>query len=64
VRPQLLPEALRDIPDQGEERPPHLGLRVVLDRGDCPGRKPPFLDVKRPGRLYKRAIQTRYCGKR
>ena len=27
---------------------------------DCPGRKPPFLAVKRPVRPYKNAIQNRF----
>jgi hypothetical protein len=32
-----------------------LGLRL-----HCPGRKPPFLAVKRPARPYKSAIQNRF----
>jgi hypothetical protein len=28
--------------------------------GSCPGRKPPFLDFKRPARPYKTATQTRF----
>jgi hypothetical protein len=27
---------------------------------DCPGRKPPFVDVKRPARSYKSAIESRF----
>jgi hypothetical protein len=29
-------------------------------RQDCPGRKPPFLAVKRPARPYKSAIEKRF----
>jgi hypothetical protein len=43
------------------------GVPVVVVRRArvCPGRKPPFLCVKRPARPYKNAIQKQiYIGKR
>jgi hypothetical protein len=39
---------------------PILGAMSVTSRMLCPGRKPPFLYVKRPARPYKTAIQKRF----
>jgi hypothetical protein len=37
-----------------------VAVVAVRVRVDCPGRKPPFLAVKRPARPYKSAIQKRF----
>ena len=34
---------------------------VRIDAVVCPGRKPPFWDIKRPTRFHKRAIQKRFA---
>ena len=50
------PELVADGGEKLFQRPAGVGI----DRGTCPGQKPPFWDVKRPAGPYKRAIQNRF----
>jgi hypothetical protein len=51
--PSLLHGSMMDDPST-----PMLDVGVSL--ASCPGRKPPFLTVKRPARPYKSAIENRF----